>query len=34
MKNGELARRKKMKEEAKDKADDAKEVGDMEEALK
>lgn len=34
LKGGELARRKKLKEEAKEKAQEAQEVGDMEEALK
>ena len=34
LKNGELAKRKKVKEEAKDKMEDATDVGNMEEALK
>jgi len=34
LKNGELARRKKAKDEAKDKMEEAKETGDMEEAFK
>lgn len=34
LKNGELAKRKKIKEEAKDKMNDAAEIGNMEEALK